>query len=88
MLTNYTNTVLYIGITNNLERRIEEHKLHILSSSFTSRYHLYKLVWYEEFSSAIEAIAAEKKLKGWIRKKKDTLIASINPTWKDLFTLH
>lgn len=83
ILTNKSNDVLYIGVTNNLSRRLREHKNEEIEG-FTKRYHLHKLVFYEEFSNINDAIACEKKLKRWKRDKKNTLVESINPTWEDL----
>ena len=83
IVTNQGNTVLYTGVTNNLERRIYEHKNKLLSG-FTSTYNVNKLVYYEIFNAPYAAISAEKRIKGWLRKKKITLIAEKNPTWKDL----
>ena len=87
IITNYKNTVLYTGITNNLQRRIWEHKTGLIKSSFSKKYHLYKLVWFEEFNTPREAIEAEKKIKGWKREKKIKLIKGKNPNFQDLFTL-
>lgn len=87
ILTNYTNNVFYIGVTNNLERRVWEHKNKINTSSFTSKYRLYKLVWFESFSSPQEAIIVEKKIKKWRREKKLTLIKLLNPDLGDLMAL-
>lgn len=84
ILTNKSNT-LYIGVTNDLERRVNEHSFKIISS-FTSKYNLNKLVYYQEFSDINDAIEAEKKVKGWTRKKKIGLIKTINPEFKDLST--
>jgi putative endonuclease len=84
ILTNYKNTVLYVGITNNLERRVTEHQRGSDKNSFSSRYRLYKLVWFEEFTNPTDAIAAEKRIKGWTRAKKVALIRTINPTFKNL----
>jgi len=84
MATNKNNTVLYIGVTNDISRRIFEHKSKIDKNSFTCRYNIEKLVYCEEFDSVEAAICAEKKLKGWTRKKKDNLIGSNNPEYKDL----
>lgn len=81
--TNKINTVLYTGITNNLERRIYEHR-NKLVKGFSSRYNVNKLVFYEIFSSPQEAIAAEKKIKGWKREKKINLIKNKNPDFKNL----
>lgn len=83
ILTNITNKVLYAGITNNIERRIYEHK-HKLIEGFTKKYNLKKLVYLEEFNDVNDAIAAEKRIKGWLRIKKIKLIELNNPEWKDL----
>ena len=83
ILTNKTNRVLYIGVTNNLSRRMFEHRNEQIEG-FTKRYHLHKLVFFEEFSDINEAINWEKRLKQWTRAKKNTLIESKNPQWKDL----
>ena len=84
--TNNSNSVLYTGVTNNLQRRIYEHKNKI-TLGFTSKYNINKLIFYEIFNSPQEAIAAEKKIKAGSRQKKIFLIESINPTWKDLAEL-
>ena len=73
---------LYIGVTNNLERRLYEHK-HQLVAGFTSMYKMTRLVYFEEMSDVYAAIAREKHLKGWLRTKKVALIESINPEWRD-----
>ncbi len=75
--------VLYTGVTNDLERRVWEHK-HKLVPGFTSKYNVTRLVYYEEFDRIQDAIAREKVIKGWLRKKKIALIESKNGTWKDL----
>jgi putative endonuclease len=82
ILTNKSNT-LYIGITNNLQRRIYEHQ-NKLFKGFTKKYNIDKLIYSQEFESPEEAITAEKKIKGWSRKKKMILIKSINPGFRDL----
>lgn len=64
IITNYTNAVFYTGITNNLIKRIYEHKHKLVVNSFSNKYRLYKLVWFEKFSNPKEAIAIEKKIKG------------------------
>jgi len=87
ILTNYTNSVFYTGVTNNLEKRVWEHKQGFIKNYFTSRYRLYKLVWFEEFSTPDEAIQAEKKVKDYRREKKINLIKTINPNLKDLLAL-
>ena len=83
ILTNVTNRVLYIGITNDLERRLFEHKSGAIEG-FTKKYHIYKLVYYEEHREALDAIAREKQLKHWTRAKKNSLVEATNPTWNDL----
>ena len=83
MLTDKNNNVLYVGVTNDLERRIREHR-EGLDDGFTAHYNLNKLVYAESWSSTADAIRREKQLKGWRRDKKDALIASLNPDWKEL----
>jgi putative endonuclease len=83
--TNKNNTVLYTGVTNNLIRRMEEHKFKMYPKSFSARYNIEKLVWYENYTDIGEAIAREKQLKAGSRKKKIQLIEEINPEWEDLF---
>ena len=85
IMTNYANTVLYIGVTNDINRRVYEHK-NELNDGFTKKYHLHKLVYLESTSNVEDAIAREKQLKGLSRKKKESLIAAINPNWIDLST--
>ncbi|MFI5351878.1 MAG: GIY-YIG nuclease family protein [Candidatus Binatales bacterium] len=74
---------LYIGVTNDLERRVLEH-VEELTPGFTSKYHIKRLVYFEEFGDIEAAIAREKQLKGWRREKKTRLIESMNPKWNDL----
>lgn len=83
ILTSKENTALYIGVTNDLRRRLNEHKSG-LCGGFTKRYHLCKLVYFEEYSEISEAILREKRMKGWTREKKDALIEERNPEWMDL----
>jgi putative endonuclease len=83
IMTNKMNTVLYVGVTNDIERRSFEHKSGI-GGTFTSRYNCKKLVYYEEFDSVNDAIDREKELKGWSRKKKEILINKDNRLWEDL----
>lgn len=78
-----SSRVLYIGVTNNLERRIMQHKEGQLDG-FTRRYRCHRLVWFERFSWIGQAIAREKELKGWLRARKIELIQHSNPTWIDL----
>ena len=84
ILTNKNNTVLYTGVTNNLKRRLKEHNLKINSNSFTSRYNVCKLVYYESFFLIGDAIAREKQIKAGSRKKKEILINNKNPHWEDI----
>jgi len=83
ILTNWSNKVLYIGVTNNLERRCYEHK-HKIIKGFTEKYNLNKLVYFDVTSDIKEAIKREKQLKGLTRIKKIKLIESVNPMWNDL----
>jgi putative endonuclease len=82
MLSNKSR-MLYVGITNDLERRIYEHKMKLVPG-FTSRYGLTSLVYYESTGDVRAAIEREKEIKGWVRRKKTALIHSFNPEWKDL----
>jgi len=83
ILTNGNNTVLYVGITNNLQKRIEEHSSG-RGSAFTKKYNVSKLVYYEIYTDPENAIKREKQLKAGSRKKKDCLINDSNPEWKDI----
>ncbi|MSU75722.1 MAG: GIY-YIG nuclease family protein [Candidatus Magasanikbacteria bacterium] len=74
---------LYVGVTNNLERRISEHQQG-LNEGFTKKYSCHKLIYYEDYNDIRDAIVRETQLKKWSRKKKENLIKTINPTWKDL----
>ncbi len=87
IITNFTNSVFYTGITIDLERRVYEYKQGFIKNSFSSRYRLYKLIWFEELNSPAEAIQAEKKVKDFRREKKIALIKSLNPGIKDLHAL-
>lgn len=78
-----TSRTLYIGVTNDLFRRVDEHKKGMIKG-FTSRYNIKKLVYFEEGSDVKAAIFREKQLKGWLRSKKIALIESVNPSWNDL----
>jgi putative endonuclease len=82
IMTNKSRT-LYTGVTNNLERRVYEHK-HKSIPGFTSKYNITRLAYFEETDNISQAIAREKQIKGWLRVKKIALIESINPEWKDL----
>ena len=84
IMTNKSKT-LYTGITNNLERRVYEHKQKLLPG-FTAKYNITKLAYYEETTDVLAAIAREKEIKGWLRSKKIKLIKLSNPDWRDLAT--
>ena len=84
ILTNFTNTVLYAGITNDLKRRVYEHKNHLVDG-FTNKYNCNKLVWYESTNDVKSAILKEKQIKKWKREYKENIINSFNPEWKDLY---
>ena len=86
ILTNKNNTTLYVGVTSNLPERILEHQLKKYKNSFTAKYNLDKLVYWEAFQEIGDAIGREKQLKGGSRKKKEDLINSMNPNWNDLST--
>ena len=82
-LTNWDNRVIYIGVTNNLERRLSEHKNKTVEG-FTKRYNVNKLVYFEETSDIESAIMREREIKAWRREKKNRLVCSTNPEWCDL----
>ena len=83
-MTNRNKSVIYTGVTNDLKRRVQEYK-DKKGGSFTKRYNINMLVYYESFGSIYDAIAAEKKIKAGSRAKKIELIESLNPYWKDLY---
>jgi putative endonuclease len=83
IVTNRKRGVLYVGVTNDVERRVYQYK-HKLVHGFPTRYNLTRLVHYEIFADAYSAIAREKQIKGWLRSKKIALIEKDNPEWKDL----
>ena len=83
ILTNWSNKVLYIGVTNDLQRRLYEHK-NKLVKGFTEKYNINKLVYFDGTTDVRAAIEREKQIKGWTRLKKNDLVESINPQWNDL----
>lgn len=83
IMSNYSGTTLYIGVTNDLERRVQEHKTHS-TKGFTDKYSCTCLLYFEDISSINEAIAREKQLKKWSRDKKERLILGFNPLNQDL----
>ena len=82
IMTNKSRT-LYVGVTNNLERRVHEHQQKLVAG-FTSKYNVTQLAYFEGTQDIHAAIAREKQIKGWVRRKKIALIESVNPKWKDL----
>ena len=84
ILTNKYGTVLYTGVTRDLVRRVYEHKNHMDGNSFTAKYDVHKLVYYESTSDVKAALEREKQIKGWNRKRKNKLVESKNPTWDEL----
>lgn len=84
IMTNYTNTTLYVGVTNNLLRRVQEHKLKQNTGSFTDKYNINKLVYFEITDSIEDALKREKQFKNWQRKWKIELIEKFNPNFEDL----
>ncbi len=83
IITNYTDTVLYIGVTSDLRSRVWQHEQGE-GSKFTTKYNVGRLLHYEHFREVRDAIAREKQLKGWTRAKKEALIRTMNPTYADL----
>ena len=83
IFTNDNNHVMYIGVTNDLKRRITEHQLGIFPG-FTKKYHVHRLVYYEHYNDIRQAIIREKQLKGWTRAKKNALVEEQNPEWKEI----
>ncbi|MBQ3045006.1 MAG: GIY-YIG nuclease family protein [Clostridia bacterium] len=83
IMTNKNNQVMYVGVTNDIYRRVEEHKAKKIDG-FTKKYNVTKLVYCESTAYVENAIEWEKKIKGWTRAKKNALVESLNPEWKDL----
>jgi putative endonuclease len=83
VMTNKTNSVFYTGITSNLEQRVNQHKSHLIEG-LTKLYKICKLIYFETYLDPNQAIAREKQIKNWTRKKKLALVAKINPNFKDL----
>ena len=85
IMTNRYNNVMYIGITNDLKRRVYEHKTGVFEG-FTKKYDVHKLVYFEKCHEVTDAIRREKQLKSWRREKKNALVEEVNPDWKELET--
>jgi len=83
ILVNWNNKVMYVGVTNNLERRIYEHKNKLIDG-FTKKYNINKLVYFDDTADVRPAIEREKQIKGWTRIKKNELVETMNPNWEDL----
>ncbi len=83
LMTNWNNKVMYLGVTNNLERRVYEHRNKLIKG-FTEKYNVNKLVYFEETSDVAVAITREKEIKKWRREKKNALVKKVNPDWEDL----
>ena len=83
ILSNWNDSVVYIGVTSNLPKRLYEHR-NGLADGFTKKYNIHKLVYFEQTSDVYSAISREKQLKNWSRSKKNLLIEHQNPTWRDL----
>ena len=87
MMTNRYQNVLYTGVTNDLIRRVYEHRNHLIKDSFTARYHVSKLVYFEITEDVRSAIEREKQIKSWSRARKNALVESQNPTWEDQYPM-
>jgi len=85
ILANATNTVLYTGVTRDLMRRVYEHRKEMDPDSFTAKYHVHRLVYFEDTSDVRAAIEREKQIKGWNRARKNKLVQEKNPQWQDLY---
>ena len=85
IMANKTNVAIYTGVTNNLQRRVYEHKNNLLPDSFTAKYNIHKLVYFETTTDIYSAIEREKQIKSHSRKWKNDLVNSLNPEWNDLY---
>ena len=83
LMTNWNHRVMYVGVTNDIMRRLDEHKNKLIKG-FTEKYNINKLVYFEETANGHSAIAREKEIKKWRRQKKNALVHSVNPEWSDL----
>ena len=84
-IANFNDKVVYLGVTNDLRRRVLQHKAKINAECFSAKYNCDKLVYYEKYRCVNKAIAREKQLKNWKRQWKNELIETMNPGWNDLF---
>ena len=85
ILSDALNRTIYVGVTRNLVRRVYEHKHNLDPHSFTAKYNIHKLVYYESTSDVRVAIEREKQIKSWNRKRKNKLVESMNPSWAELY---
>ena len=85
ILANHTRTTIYVGVTRELLRRVDEHRRHVYPDSFTAKYDVVELVYFEAFNHIDDAIGREKQLKSWSRKRKNALVNTRNPDWQDLY---
>ena len=85
IMANATNEVLYKGSTTDLIRRTYEHKMHLFKDSFTDKYNVTRLIYFESYDDIRQARAREKQIEKWSRVKKDKIISKMNPKWKDLY---
>ncbi len=85
LLSNGTNTTVYTGVTKDLIRRVYEHRTNADPDSFTAKYHVHKLVYFESTSDVQTAIEREKQIKKWNRARKNKLVEGMNPKWRDLY---
>ena len=85
ILANATNVALYTGVTRDLVRRVYEHRHHLDKGSFTAKYDITKLVYFEETSDVYAALEREKQIKSWRRARKNALVETRNPQWRDLY---
>ena len=84
ILSNKVRTVIYVGVTSNLVRRLEQHTTDKRATAFTAKYNVHDLVYYEKYDSIAEAISREKQINGWKRERKNKIIDKYNPEWKTL----
>ena len=85
ILANATNVTVYTGVTNDLVRRVYEHRTEADPKSFTAKYHVHKLVYFEQTSDVRVALEREKQIKSWKRARKNALVETTNPKWEDLY---
>ena len=86
ILANDTNVTIYTGVTRDLVRRVYEHKNNLEPSSFTAKYNVHKLVYFEQTSDVRVALEREKQIKSWKRARKNALVETMNPLWEDLYS--